>query len=128
MCKIKKEPICEEVELLHANPQHAVVGFRDGQESTISITDLAPSSSGANLGSSRPLSKENPPSNNTPTDCPSPSTQPNTEEVLRNQPGDSSTNVINSEQVEPSPVNSPELRRSTRVRKPVDGYGLVHYE
>ena len=80
----KNEPICEEVELLHANPNHAVVRFRNGRESTVSITDLAPSPSRGNLSLPRPLSQENCPSNNTPIDCPSPSTQPNAEEISRN--------------------------------------------
>ena len=38
----KSEPLCDEVELLDANPKTALVRFPDGRESTVSVSDLAP--------------------------------------------------------------------------------------
>ena len=39
----KESPLVDVVELIEANPNFAIVKFSDGRESTISITDLAPS-------------------------------------------------------------------------------------
>jgi len=36
------ELLCDEVELLDANPKTALVRFPDGRESTVSVSDLAP--------------------------------------------------------------------------------------
>ena len=38
----KSEPLCDEAELLDANPKTALVRFPDGRESTVSVSDLAP--------------------------------------------------------------------------------------
>jgi len=38
----KSEPLCDEVELLDANPKTALVRFPDGRENTVSVSDLAP--------------------------------------------------------------------------------------
>ena len=38
----KSESLCDEVELLDANPKTALVRFPDGRESTVSVSDLAP--------------------------------------------------------------------------------------
>ena len=38
----KSEPLCDEVELLDANPKTALFRFADGRESTVSVSDLAP--------------------------------------------------------------------------------------
>jgi len=38
----KSEPLCDEVELLDANPKTALVRLPDGRESTVSVSDLAP--------------------------------------------------------------------------------------
>jgi len=37
----KSEPLCDEVELLDANPKTALVRFPEGRESTVSVSDLA---------------------------------------------------------------------------------------
>jgi hypothetical protein len=36
------DPLVEEVELLHANPNYAYVRFSSGREDTVSLKDLAP--------------------------------------------------------------------------------------
>ena len=38
----KSDPIVEEAELVHANPNYAFVKFPDGREKTVSLRDLAP--------------------------------------------------------------------------------------
>ena len=38
----KSDPLVEEVQLIHANPQFTNVRFRDGREDTVSTRDLAP--------------------------------------------------------------------------------------
>ena len=38
----KHNPLAEEAELLHANPQYAHMKLSNGQETTVSIKDLAP--------------------------------------------------------------------------------------
>ena len=40
--KNKYDPLVEEAELLHANPQYAHVKLSNGRETTVSIKDLAP--------------------------------------------------------------------------------------
>ena len=40
--RTKKEPICDPVHLLDANPTYAKVRHADGRESTVSTSDLAP--------------------------------------------------------------------------------------
>ena len=42
VCTNKDEPLVDEVELLHANPQYAHVRYADGQETTLSLCHLAP--------------------------------------------------------------------------------------
>lgn len=38
----KQDPLVDEVDLVHANPQYALVRFPDGREDTFSTRDLAP--------------------------------------------------------------------------------------
>ena len=40
--RTKFEPLVQEVELIHANPQFATVRFQDGRQQSVSVTDLAP--------------------------------------------------------------------------------------
>jgi len=39
---LKSDPLCDEVELIEANPTYAHVKFADGRETTASLQDLAP--------------------------------------------------------------------------------------
>ena len=39
----KNHPLVDVVELIETNPNFAIVKFSDGRESTVSVTDLAPS-------------------------------------------------------------------------------------
>ena len=41
--RTKNQPLVDVVELVEANPNFAIVKFSDGRESTVSVTDLAPS-------------------------------------------------------------------------------------
>ena len=38
----KHDDLVDEVELTHANPTYAHIRYRDGRESSVSLTDLAP--------------------------------------------------------------------------------------
>ena len=38
----KHDPFCEEMELIEANPNPALIRFRDGRETTVSTSDVAP--------------------------------------------------------------------------------------
>ena len=38
----KHDPVCEEIEILDANPRSSLVHFPDGRETTVSTSDLAP--------------------------------------------------------------------------------------
>jgi len=40
--RIEGEALCDPVELIEANGNYAVIRHRDGQESTVSTSDLAP--------------------------------------------------------------------------------------
>jgi len=106
----KDEPLVEEVELLEANPQYAHIKFSSGREDTVSIEDLAPS----NLtDSSFHL--------NPPTDS---SSLESVEE------GTLSTRVVPSSTESGQParnLSTPDLdglRRSSRLRKPIDRLNL----
>jgi len=39
------EPLCEEVDLLNTNPKSTLIRFQDGQETTVSASDLVPAGS-----------------------------------------------------------------------------------
>ena len=41
--RTKNQPLVDVVELVEANPNFAIVKFSDSRESTVSVTDLAPS-------------------------------------------------------------------------------------
>ena len=38
----KSDPLCDQVELIDANPNYAHIRHPDGRETTVSLTDLAP--------------------------------------------------------------------------------------
>ena len=40
--RTKGEPLCDQVELVDANPSYACIRYNDGRESTVSTSDLAP--------------------------------------------------------------------------------------
>ena len=42
VCNSKYEPLVNEVDLLHANPEYAFVHMPDGSEATVSLKHLAP--------------------------------------------------------------------------------------
>ena len=42
VCSNKQDDLVEEVELTHVNPPYAHIRYKDGCESTVSLSDLAP--------------------------------------------------------------------------------------
>ena len=104
----KYEPLVETVELLEANPNYAYVRFPNGREDTVSIQDLAPSGrpTGEDGMDGRIEDPDPPPLNIT--------DNPTTTPVKERE-------SINSDI--PTELNMP-LRRSSRIRKPVDRFAL----
>ena len=105
----KTDPLVDEVELLQANPHYAHVRYQDGRETTVATKHLAPK---GEVMSQLPLSAK-------PTEeserCPSgsPSFVEIHEDVAQTPPA-----------VSEGPVEQPPLRRSERVRRPVDKVNL----
>jgi len=106
----KDDPLCDEVDLIDANPSFAGVRFPDGRESTVLTNDLAccpqptvaeqrPPITGPAKGFEQPLSRVS-------------------EEVDRATETNTEPGVENPCDYTPTTV-----RRSTRERKPPDRYG-----
>ena len=111
----KSEPLlCDEVELLDANPKTALVQFPDGRESTVSVSDLAPLSDM---------------SDNESCDVPETTTENRTSDTERVQSetgqnghtGHDATETNQTVDLHDQPA--PSLRRSTRTRRPPDRFG-----
>jgi len=132
----KDEPLVDEAELLEVNPSCAHVRLGDGRETTVSIRDLSP----------RVVRDDSPPS--VPVLSPRYDDRPIVEGRASNEGdnedtfstdnssgdyetqspvrGDGHDSIVEtSENTDPTTVP---LRRSTRVRKPVDRYGVVPYK
>ncbi|XP_077969314.1 uncharacterized protein LOC144423026 [Styela clava] len=102
--RTKTEPLCDVVDLLDANSKYALVRHSDGRQTTVSVKDLAPCPD---------QSKAKP--TETPNDL-------NDADLPEAQDELNSTSDENSE----TPVEdteSPQLRRSGRIRKSPDWYG-----
>ena len=107
----KDEPLCEEVELLHANPSYAFVRFRDGRETTVSTTDLAPQGASSQNEETEVHHSQN--------------------EETEVHPASSTVEHPGATEIETSPetfeTEPAALRRLTRRCNAVDGYGMVPY-
>jgi len=103
----KSEPLCDEVELLDANPKTALVRFPDGRESTVSVSDLAPRSDNEPCDVSE-----------TTTDNCTPDNEIVQSEAGQNGHADRDTTESN-ETVDLQDQPSQCLRRSTRIRRPL---------
>ena len=106
----KSDPLCEEVDLLDANPKSALIRFQDGRETTISTSDLAPAGRCVHC----PDSYESIDDTTADVEPPVPVALP-------------SESSQNSEEID-MPLDSvgdrpPALRRSSRMRRPPDRYG-----
>ena len=124
----KGDPLCDPVELVEGNQTYSVIRLGDGQETTVSTSDLGP------FPRSQAIAKElktdiasNP---TTPTgvdsvlpDCPG--DPPPAAEPLpaAESPGLSSPSPNTDYFPSPPCADMPPLRRSTRLRKPPDRFG-----
>ena len=112
----KHEPLVDEAELIELNPNYAHVRMQDGRETTVSIRDLSPHQSENDSRIESDISK---------TAVPEPVFEDNV----------NTTDTANSNDSDLKPADEPDnvshdnvtLRRSTRVRKPVDRLGMVPY-
>ena len=112
----KHEPLVDEAELIKLNPNYAHVRMQDGRETTVSIRDLSPHQSENDSRIEPDISK---------TAVPEPVFEDNV----------NTTETANSNDSDLKPADEPDnvshdnvtLRRSTRVRKPVDRFGIVPY-
>ncbi|KAK3862620.1 hypothetical protein Pcinc_031532 [Petrolisthes cinctipes] len=100
----KTDPLIDEVELIHANPQYAHIRHPDGKEDTVSIKHLAPSSDSVPSRKEHQRSLEG--EHQLEMDC-APQSYPHEYDNL------SKTARLPEAQDEP-----PALRRSSRVRHP----------
>ena len=113
----KGDSLCDEVDLLEANPSFAVVRFRDGRESTVSTKDLAP----------YPLSETAGPDDEGTVNVPSEEQLLDSEEIESTPPNQSIS--LQETQGCSDLANEPcELRRSKRERKAPDRYGDCVYD
>jgi len=111
----KSDPLCDEVELLDANPKTALVRFPDGKESTVSVSDVAPLSDM---------------SDNEPCDVPETTTENRTSdtETVQSETGQNghaghdATETVHLHATE-TVDQTPSLRRSTRTRRPPYRFG-----
>jgi len=121
-CSKQGRPLCDPVELVEGNQTYAVIRLGDGQESTVSTSDLAP------FPRSPAIAEE------VTTDVAShPTTPSGVDSVLTNCLGDPPPAAESPGLTSPSPStdsfpsppceDAPPLRRSTRFRKPPDRFG-----
>ncbi|KAL7643943.1 UNVERIFIED_CONTAM: hypothetical protein RMT77_005954 [Armadillidium vulgare] len=112
----KLDPLVEEVRLLEANPQHALVRFPSGREETVSIEDLAPA------GRLTPESnKDSSPAGGSLSD--KSSGDFSVDQTMPDVSNHSFSEAVDLERKEPHDDESG-LRRSSRVRRPVDRLNL----
>ena len=95
----KYEPLVDTVELLEATPTYAHVKFKDGHEDTVALRHLAPCPGSADVE----------------PEC-------EMESTLTGSGAEALPDVTDPEDAEQVPRDSVQLRRSSRIRKPVDRY------
>lgn len=113
----KGDPLCEEVDLIEANPNFASIRYTDGRESTVSTRDLAPLPSADDATLSPDLS-------NSCSDFNMEDSSSSAEQSVSESQNDSMSEdriIDDTENV------VTEIRRSTRQRKPPDRYGDWEY-
>ena len=125
----------DEAELLEVNPSYAHVRLRDGRETTVSIRDLSPRSvrddSLPSVPDLSPRYDHRPPDDGCASnkgdkeDTVSTDNSSGDYETLSPVRGNGHDSIVEtSDHTDPTTVP---FRRSTRVRKPVDRYGVVPY-
>ena len=108
----KSEPLCDEVELLDANPKTALVRFPDGRECTVSVSDLAPLS---DMSDKEPCDVPETPTENRTSDTDAETVQSETGQ--NGHAGHDATETNQTVDLYDQPA--PSLRRSTRIHRPL---------
>ena len=138
----KYEPLVDEVELVHATPNYAYVRLPSGNETTVSLRDLAPVNNIDSRLSNGIDSYVNEPSVSPDTNIVNETVENNQTEVNSNEvssensyqntdtpPNTSQNHTVNDIDSNSDEINvkTPELRKSSRETKPVYKYGGVTY-
>lgn len=114
--RCKSDPLCEYVELVDVNPKYALVRHKDGRESTVSTSDLAPH-----------------PEQQADADHDTQSAESKVPELpIRSSGSIDDDDVSHREEVDADDQRNdsfrepetPVLRRSTRISRPPDRYGF----
>ncbi|KAL7639174.1 UNVERIFIED_CONTAM: hypothetical protein RMT77_010708 [Armadillidium vulgare] len=113
----KFDPLVEEAELLEVNPRYAFVRFSNGRESTVSLRDLAPC---GNQNTNDPY-PDHPENINSEGGC---GNNDDSGAETDDIPLELTPSEINIPTKSEITQNSPELRRSSRVCKPVQRLNL----
>ncbi|KAL7648500.1 UNVERIFIED_CONTAM: hypothetical protein RMT77_000406 [Armadillidium vulgare] len=113
----KFDPLVEEAELLEVNPRYAFVRFSNGRESTVSLRDLAPC---GNQNTNDPY-PDHPENINSEGGCGNNDDSGAETDDIPLELTPSEINIATKEEIT---QNSPELRRSSRVCKPVQRLNL----
>jgi len=106
----KQDDLVEEVELTHVNPTYAHIRYKDGRESTVSLSDLAPCPRNTSNIEHSELEVDKELSSD------SQSSQSETIEIP------ATSNTVNDNKDIAKPVE--ELRLSTRLRRKPERYGF----
>ena len=131
----KSDPLCDQVELIEANPSYAHIRHPDRRETTVSLTDLAhcPQASGKNSNVGTSVFDDNvlfvSDSSKKSTDNSKPADNSKNLDVSLDRSSKNLDRSIenvdeNRSEIAQAPI---ELRRSSRVRRPPERYGDCHY-
>ena len=123
----KHDDLVEEVQLTHINPNYAHVHYKNGRESTVSLSDLAPCPINTTEASAELHQEMHEPSTEFNGVQPPPS---NTNDlVVDNGSNDVTVTINNNEKFQNVPSDNTEsvtqpLRRSLRTKKEPNRYGF----
>ena len=131
----KSDPLCNQVELIEANPSYAHIRHPDRRETTVSLTDLAPcpQASGKTTNVDTSVfddydslvsdSSEKSTDNSKPAD-----NSKNLDVSLYRSSENANRSIENLDENCSEIAQAPtELRRSSRVRRPLECYDDCHY-
>ena len=136
---VQYDPVVDKVNLVHATPNYAVVQLPSGRETTVSLRDIAPCSTANGdfvyddeLFDESDFVDQNDNTARNPTVMPdvAENDEGRQVETSSNEQSDLSdeTEHPSNHELLPHVDSAQTLRRSNRVRKAVDRYGVIPYE